>query len=142
MHVRLKRAYDDPSPEDGTRVLVDRLWPRGVSRRQARVQHWAREIAPSTELRRWFAHRPERFAEFARRYRGELRRNEDGVAALLGRLDLRRRVTLVYAAKDREHNHAVALKAYLEGRVRPPGSGPTASGSPGRRGSRPARGRA
>ena len=110
--VRLKRAYDPAEPGDGYRVLVDRLWPRGVSKERARLDEWARELAPSTELRTWFGHDPERFAEFERRYRTEL-------AAHSGKLDeLRRRarhgtLTLVYAARDEEHNDAVVLAEVL-----------------------------
>ena len=110
--VRLKRAYDPAEPGDGYRVLVDRLWPRGVSKERARLVEWARELAPSTELRTWFGHDPERFAEFERRYRAEL-------AARGEKLDeLRRRagegtLTLVYAARDEEHNDAVVLAELL-----------------------------
>jgi len=110
--VRSKRAYDPAEPGDGYRVLIDRLWPRGVSKERARLDEWARELAPSTELRTWFGHDPERFAEFERRYRTEL-------AAHSGKLDeLRRRarhgtLTLVYAARDEEHNDAVVLAEVL-----------------------------
>jgi uncharacterized protein YeaO (DUF488 family) len=110
--VRLKRAYEPAAASDGERVLVDRMWPRGVTREEARLSEWARELAPSTELRRWFAHDPARFAEFRRRYTAEL-------AAQEGKLrELRRRaragtVTLVYAARDAEHNDAVVLSEIL-----------------------------
>ena len=110
--VRLKRAYEQPSPEDGTRVLVDRLWPRGVSKAEAAIDHWAKEIAPSPELRKWFGHDPGRWQEFRRRYRREI----DGHSEELGRLrDLVRRgtVTLVFAARDEEHNDAVVLREVL-----------------------------
>jgi uncharacterized protein YeaO (DUF488 family) len=110
--VRLKRAYDAAEPSDGYRVLVDRLWPRGVSKERARVDEWARELAPSTELRRWFGHDPERFVEFERRYRTELAEHDEKLD------ELRRRaregtLTLVYAARDEEHNDAVVLAALL-----------------------------
>lgn len=110
--VRLKRAYDPAEPGDGYRVLVDRLWPRGVSKERARLDEWARELAPSTGLRTWFGHDPERFAEFEQRYRAEL-------AAQSEKLDeLRHRarqgaLTLVYAARDEEHNDAVVLAEVL-----------------------------
>jgi uncharacterized protein YeaO (DUF488 family) len=110
--VRLKRAYEKPSSEDGTRVLVDRLWPRGVSKADAAIDWWAKEIAPSPELRKWFGHDPGRWQEFRRRYRGEI----DGHAEELARLrDLVRRgtVTLVFAARDEEHNDAVVLREVL-----------------------------
>ena len=106
--VRTKRVYDPAEPADGHRVLIDHVWPRGVTRERARVDEWARELAPSDELRKWFDHVPERFGEFRSRYRAEL-------ADQAGRVDdLRRRsaggtVTIVYAARDREHNNAVVL---------------------------------
>jgi uncharacterized protein YeaO (DUF488 family) len=110
--VRLKRAYDDPEAADGYRVLVDRLWPRGVSRERARLDEWARELAPSPELRRWFGHEPARFETFRRRYVQELA--EQGPKLR----ELRRRaregtLTLVYAARDAEHNDAVVLAEVL-----------------------------
>ena len=116
--VRLKRAYDPASASDGYRVLIDRLWPRGITREHARLDEWARELAPSAELRRWFGHDPTRFAEFDRRYNVEL-------AAQKGKLrELRRRaregtLTLVYGARDTEHNDAVVLAATLRRGVRP-----------------------
>ena len=106
--IHIKRVYDPPAPSDEMRILIDRLWPRGLSRSDARVDVWARALAPSDELRRWFAHQPERFDEFRRRYTDELREHADEVA------DLRRRarggtVTLVYAARDTEHSNAAVL---------------------------------
>ena len=112
MDVRIKRAYETAAESDGYRVLIDRLWPRGVSRERAAIDEWARELAPSTELRRWFGHDPARFAEFRRRYLAEL-------AAQDLRLDeLRQRargrpLTLVYGARDTVHNDAVVLAALL-----------------------------
>ncbi|HZR91731.1 MAG TPA: DUF488 domain-containing protein [Gaiellaceae bacterium] len=110
--VRVKRAYEPAEPGDGYRVLVDRLWPRGVTREQARLDAWARELAPSPELRRWFGHDPGRFDEFRRRYAEELRAHEQELR------ELRRRartgpVTLVYGARDTEHNGAVVLADLL-----------------------------
>src|SRR5437762_13365641 len=105
---RAKRIYDAAEPGDGYRVLIDHIWPRGISKERARLDEWARELAPSDELRKWFDHVPERFEEFRARYRDEL-------AAQSERLDeLRRRaaggpLTIVYAARDREHNNAVVL---------------------------------
>jgi uncharacterized protein YeaO (DUF488 family) len=112
MAVRLKRAYDAPERTDGYRVLIDRLWPRGVSKEAARLDEWAREIAPSSELRRWFAHDPAKFEEFSRRYREELRGHEDKLRELRGRAR-RGTVTLVYGARDTEHNDAVVLAQLL-----------------------------
>ena len=112
MDVRLKRAYEPPVASDGYRVLIDRLWPRGVRREGARLDEWARELAPSAELRRWFGHDPERFGEFRRRYTAELAGQEEKLR------ELRRRarngtVTLVYGAHDTEHNDAVVLAEIL-----------------------------
>ena len=107
--VRLKRAYEPPVQEDGTRILIDRLWPRGVSKADAAVDDWVKDVAPSSALRKWFGHDPARWDEFRRRYREELRRNRPLVR------ELRRRaregpITLVYSAKDEAHNDAVVLR--------------------------------
>jgi uncharacterized protein YeaO (DUF488 family) len=112
MDIRLKRAYEPASATDGYRVLIDRLWPRGVSRRQAKLDDWQKELAPSPELRRWFGHEPSRFLEFRRRYIEELRSERPRLSAL------RRRardgtLTLVYAARDEQHNDAVVLAEIL-----------------------------
>ncbi|HET7043919.1 MAG TPA: DUF488 domain-containing protein [Gaiellaceae bacterium] len=115
MDLRLKRAYEPAEPADGYRVLIDRLWPRGVSKEDARLDEWARELAPSTELRRWFGHDPERFDEFRRRYADELTAQE----AKLGELHRRAQagtLTLVYGARDTEHNDAVVLADLLRAR--------------------------
>ena len=112
--IRLKRAYEPPSPEDGTRVLVDRLWPRGVRKAEAVIDCWLKEIAPSSELRRWFGHDPSRWEEFRRRYRAELSSRPE----LLNRLRAlaeQGTLTLVYAARDEDHNQAVALRGMLAG---------------------------
>jgi uncharacterized protein YeaO (DUF488 family) len=111
--VRLKRIYEAPAEEDGVRVLVDRLWPRGVSKEAAAVAWWARELAPSSDLRRWFGHDPARFEAFAARYRDELRGSE--ALARLRRLADRGTVTLLYAARDERHNNARVLAQMLEG---------------------------
>ena len=103
--VQLKRAYEPAEPADGYRVLVDRLWPRGVSKEEAQLDEWARELAPSTELRRWFSHDPARFDEFGRRYRDELAAQATKLNELRGRAT-GGTVTLVYAARDTEHNEA------------------------------------
>jgi uncharacterized protein YeaO (DUF488 family) len=110
--LRLKRAYEPPTASDGYRVLIDRLWPRGVSKEEARLDEWARELAPSSELRRWFGHDPAKFDEFRRRYRQELDSHDEKLR------DLRRRarngrLTLVYGARDSEHNDAVVLAEML-----------------------------
>ena len=110
--VRIKRIYDEPDPSDGYRVLIDHVWPRGISRQRADLNEWARELAPSDELRRWFAHDPARFDEFRARYGRELADQHDRL------LDLARRarsrpVTIVYAARDREHNNAVVVAEFV-----------------------------
>lgn len=110
----VRRAYEPPGPSDGQRILVDRLWPRGVSKEKLDLDAWMKEIAPSDALRDWFGHDTDKWNEFRQRYAKELDKNDDIVAALRQRLD-KGRVTLVFAAKDEAHNNAVALKAYLEG---------------------------
>jgi uncharacterized protein YeaO (DUF488 family) len=116
--IRLKRANEEPSKDDGTRILVERLWPRGVSKEKAAIDLWLKEVAPSTELRKWYGHEPDRWEEFRRRYRAEL----DGKREVLD--DLKRRLeegplTFVFAARDEEHNSALLLKEYLERGSRP-----------------------
>src|SRR5574338_196638 len=111
--IRLKRAYESAEDTDGVRILVERLWPRGVTKARLRLDEWAKDVAPSPALRQWFGHVPERWPEFRRRYFAELRSNEEAWKPLLARAR-RGRVTLVYAARDTERNGAVALKAFLE----------------------------
>ena len=113
-HLRLKRAYDPAAPDDGLRILVDRLWPRGVGKDKAALDDWMKEIAPSTELRKWFGHDPARWEEFRRRYRAELERNRPEVDRLRD-LAAKRTVTLVYGAHDPDHNQAVVLRDLLTG---------------------------
>lgn len=108
MSVRTKRVYEQPSSADGYRVLIDRLWPRGLSKENARLNEWARDLAPSDELRRWFGHRPERFEQFKRRYTEELRAHADAISALRRRARAGT-VTVVYAARDSEHSNAAVL---------------------------------
>ena len=110
---RLKRAYEKPEREDGERVLVERLWPRGLTKERAKVDLWLKEIAPSAELRQWFSHDPEKWVSFRKRYWSELRAKQD-LVRMLRQKGKRVTVTLVYAARDEEHNGAVALKTYLE----------------------------
>jgi len=110
--VRIKRAYDPPEAGDGYRVLIDRVWPRGVKREDLRLDEWARDLAPSAELRRWFGHDPARFDAFRERYREELRSHADELAKLRRRAR-EGRVTIVYGARDREHNNAVVLAELL-----------------------------
>lgn len=112
MDLRLKRVYEPPASTDGYRVLIDRLWPRGVSKERARLDAWVPQIAPSEELRRWFGHEPRRFAEFKRRYADELQRQRPRLTELRRRAR-REPVTLLYAARDGEHNDAVVLAEVL-----------------------------
>ena len=112
MAVRVKRAYEPPEPADGYRVLIDRIWPRGVSKEDARLDEWARDLAPSSELRRWFSHDPAKFDQFRRRYRDELADHEDKLRQLRRRAR-RGTITLVYSARDTEHNDAVVLAELL-----------------------------
>jgi uncharacterized protein YeaO (DUF488 family) len=111
--IQLKRAYDPPSAKDGTRVLVDRLWPRGLRKVDAAIDEWIKDIAPSTELRRWFSHDPKRWLEFRRRYQTELSKNLTLVNELR-KIARKGRLTLVYSAHDEEHNNAVVLREVIK----------------------------
>jgi len=113
INIKLKRAYQDADPDDGIRILVERLWPRGVTKTAAAIDHWFKEIAPSPELRKWFDHRPERWSEFQKRYRAELTQNHQRVADLRA-ICLKTAVTFVFAARDTARNGAVVLKKHLE----------------------------
>ncbi len=115
--IRLKRAYEEPSPDDGVRVLVERLWPRGLTRERAAVDRWLKDVAPSSGLRRWFGHDPEKWPEFRRRYREELR-GRPAELAELRRLAGAGPVTFVYGARDTEHNAAVVLRDVVEEQLR------------------------
>ena len=112
MSLSLKRAYEPADKSDGVRVLVDRLWPRGVKKAEASIALWRKELAPSTELRKWFGHDPEKWSEFQQRYRAELKDNP-GLAEIRA-LVREGKVTLIYGAKDEEHNQALVLKEVLE----------------------------
>jgi len=114
-NVKLKRAYEPPAADDGIRILVDRLWPRGLSKQRAAIDQWMKDISPSTELRKWFGHDPSRWDEFRRRYAKELRQHPE----LLDQLRLLARegpITLVYSARDEAHNDAVELRQVILGR--------------------------
>jgi uncharacterized protein YeaO (DUF488 family) len=113
--IQLKRAYDLPSKSDGTRILVDRLWPRGLTKAKVRIDLWVKEIAPSTELRKWFHREGEGadWKEFRRRYLAELKNHQDELESLRNKIR-QRPVTLVFSARNREQNHAVILKEILE----------------------------
>jgi uncharacterized protein YeaO (DUF488 family) len=109
---KLKRAYEPASPKDGSRILVERLWPRGVTKQQAALGLWLKDIAPSPELRKWFGHDPRKWAEFQRRYAQELAHKQE-LLDLLRQKEREGPVTLVYGARDEQHNAAVALKSFL-----------------------------
>ena len=111
--VKIKRVYEEPDPRDGLRVLVDRLWPRGLSKERAGVDRWEKQIAPSGELRRWFGHDPERWQEFRARYLVELEGKREAVEEIAG-LAKRQGVTLLFAASDAERNNAIVLKEMIE----------------------------
>lgn len=108
LDVRIKRAYEPAGPDDGYRLLIDHIWPRGVARERARLDEWARELAPSDELRKWFDHDPSRFEKFRARYRDELTGQAERIEALRARAK-KGPLTILYAARDREHNNAVVL---------------------------------
>ena len=112
MKLTIKRVYDEPDKDDGTRILIDRLWPRGLSKEKARVDLWLKEIAPSTELRTWFAHDPAKWTEFKTRYRAELKHNSEQLTVLKQAI-AKGPVTLLYGAKDEQHNDAIVLQELL-----------------------------
>ena len=111
--IKLKRVYENPSSKDGVRVLVERLWPRGLTKQRAAVDLWLKDVAPTPELRKWFGHDPARWKQFQERYRRELREKKDAVR-LLRQKSKAGTITLVYAARDEEHNGALALKRFLQ----------------------------
>jgi len=113
--IQLKRVYEKPSRQDGFRILVDRLWPRGLTKDRAAVDLWLKDVAPSSELRKWFSHDPEKWKEFQTRYRKELKEQKEALS-LLKQKSKERTVTLVYGARDEEHNEALVLKRLLDGR--------------------------
>jgi len=111
--INLKRVYEGASPSDGFRVLVDRLWPRGISKEEAHIDEWLRDIAPSTELRKWFGHDPEKWPEFQRRYRDELKSNKQSLEKLLADT-AGKDITLVYASREQKYNNVTVLKEVLK----------------------------
>jgi uncharacterized protein YeaO (DUF488 family) len=112
MKLAIKRVYEEPDKDDGIRILIDRLWPRGLSKEKAHVDLWLKEIAPSTELRKWFAHDPAKWTEFKTRYRAELKHNGEQLAVLKQAI-IKGPVTLLYGAKDEQHNDAIVLQELL-----------------------------
>ncbi len=114
MNIHLKRVYEPPSDSDGVRLLVERLWPRGLSKDRAKIDVWMRDVAPTPALRRWYQHEPSRWAEFRRRYTAELKANVDQIRDLKKTIG-RKKVTFVFASKEEKKNSATVLKAFLEG---------------------------
>src|ERR1044071_1174756 len=111
--LKLKRVYEAPHKNDGTRILVDRLWPRGLTKEKAKVDLWLKEIAPSTELRKWFGHDPKKWRSFRKRYQTEIKHHTDQLKLLTSKVK-EGRVTIIYGARDQKHNEAVVLKEFLE----------------------------
>ena len=114
--IRIKRVYEQPAKDDGYRILVDRLWPRGLTKERAKVDLWMKQIAPSDALRKWFGHEPEKWAEFARRYRGELSKKKDLLKEVKQLEREHGLVTLLYGRKDEKQNQAVLIAAALKGK--------------------------
>jgi len=111
--IKIKRVYEKPEKSDGYRILVDRLWPRGINKADAALDEWAKDLAPSSELRKWFGHDPHLWAEFQKRYRAELNKNGD-IGSFIEQHEDKKVITLVYGAKDTDHTHAITLQQYLK----------------------------
>ena len=111
--IAIRRIYEAPSKEDGYRVLVDRLWPRGLTKEAAAIDEWAKDLSPSADLRKWYSHDPEQWPEFQRRYKQELKENAAVVAAFVKAQHSKKRITLLYASKSEEYNQAIVLQHYL-----------------------------
>lgn len=114
--IYIKRVYEKSNKKDGKRILVDRLWPRGLTKEEAHIDEWLKDIAPTTELRKWFNHDVSKWSEFMKKYKAELREKKESIQKLRSLEQKEKTVTLLYAAKDEEHNQAVVLKGYLEER--------------------------
>ena len=114
--LKIKRVYDPPSPNDGKRILIDRLWPRGLKKEDAKVDDWIKEVAPSTKLRTWYGHDPKKWSEFKRRFFSELRRRQDLVEGIVS-ASRKGTVTLLFGSREERFNNAVALKEFVEARM-------------------------
>ncbi len=114
MQVQIKRIYEKAESKDGTRILVDKLWPRGISKQEAKIDGWWKEAAPSPQLRKWFHHAPDRWDEFKELYKRELHSKKETIVELISKLDEDKPLTLLYGAKDKKHNHAKVLKQFIE----------------------------
>ena len=115
--IKVKRIYEKPVKSDGMRILVDRLWPRGLTKEQTKLDYWFKEISPSNELRRWFNHDPNKWLEFKKKYSLELRKKDSQVRQLNQIVEANKNVCFLYGAKDKKHNNALALKEYLDGKI-------------------------
>ncbi len=118
--IKIKRIYDTPDENDGCRILVDRLWPRGLSRDKANIDLWLKEIAPGDELRKWFSHDVEKFDEFRKRYKQELRNKPELVAQIRGLEKKHKTITLLFSARDVSHNNSIVLRNYIKETLKPP----------------------
>ncbi len=110
--IKIKRIYDPASPDDGKRIYIDRLWPRGMKKEEVKIDEWLKEISPSDDLRKWFGHDPSKYAEFERRYKKELEKNSE-ILERIKKEGKRKTVTLLFSAKDEEHNHATVMREIL-----------------------------
>lgn len=117
MDIYTKRIYEKADSQDGTRILVDKIWPRGISKQNAKIDGWWKDVAPSDTLRKWFHHDPQRWGEFKELYKQELRTNSKTIEQLVAEVDRNEPLTLLYGARDKEHNHARVLKEYIEEEV-------------------------
>lgn len=113
-NIKLKRVYEKPEKSDGFRILIDRLWPRGLSKEKAKINLWLKDIAPSNDLRKWFGHDPAKWSEFQKRYRKELQTNREAIKQLKQIIKKEKTITLLFSASDKEHNNAVALTKILK----------------------------
>ena len=112
--IKIKRIYENPMETDGFRILIDRLWPRGISKEKAKIGLWLKEIAPSDELRKWFSHDPEKWTDFKKKYKLELANNLESLKIIKEIIKKEKTITFLYAAKDEEHNNAIVLKEFLK----------------------------
>ena len=117
MHIKIQRIYDDKSNNDDIRILTDRIWPRGISKQEAKLNAWWKDIAPTDKLRKWFDHDPDKWDDFKKKYIKELDEKKKDLTEKLENLDLRKTIIFLYGARDNEHNQAVVLKEYLENKV-------------------------
>ena len=116
--IKIKRVYEKPSKDDGFRILIDRLWPHGLSKEKAKIHLWLKDVAVSSELRKWFSHDPQKWTQFKRRFYAELRPKKDAIAMILDKVKTEANVTLLYASKEEKFNNAVALLEYINSKLK------------------------